>query len=200
MRNIVLCTLLLILSARGDAQTGFNDSLAQSRNTLNRHAMLALGSFAVVNIATGFAIGAGSGGPAKYFWNMNGYWNLVNLGIATIGYLGATKALRRKYTLAENEAAQLSIEKLYVFNFGLDLVYITGGFYLKQRGYTETSTKSRDQYNGYGTSIAVQGGFLLILDATMIALHHRNSVRLNKKLQGLALEPGPLGFALCYTF
>jgi hypothetical protein len=107
--------------------------------------------------------------------------------------------MSRKYSLSDNERAQLSIEKTYVLNFGLDLVYITGGFYLRERGNTETRPDSRDQYKGYGTSVILQGGFLLLMDGVMIALHHRNSNRLNDHLRRLELVSGADGLGVAYS-
>jgi hypothetical protein len=189
----------LLLSFRSPGQTGFNDSLALSRNTLTKNVMLGLGGFAVANIATGFIAAGQTRGETRNFWRMNAYWNLVNLGVAAMGYLGAQRALGRTYSLTQNERAQLSVEKTYVLNFGLDLVYITGGFYLRERGLSESNTVSRDQYRGYGSSIAVQGGFLAVMDGLMVMLHHRNSMRLNKHLQGLELRMGPGSLGLVYN-
>lgn len=191
---------LWLLTASISHAQDFNDSLARSRNTITQEAMIALGSFAIANIASGFIVAGQTHGVAHFTWAMNGYWNLVNLGIATMGYLGAMRALHRTWTLAQNDRAQLSVEKTYVLNFGLDLVYITGGFYLNEKGNSESNPTSRDQYRGYGTSISIQGGFLLLLDATMIALHHHNSIRINRKLAGLSLRMAPMGVALCYSF
>jgi hypothetical protein len=53
---------------------------------------------------------------------------------------------------------------------------------------------------GYGTSIIVQGGFLLLMDGIVLSLHHKNSVRLNKKLKSLELGAGPNGLGLRYSF
>lgn len=189
----------LLLSFRSPGQTGFNDSLALSRNTLTKNVMLSLGGFAVANIATGFIAAGQTRGETRNFWRMNAYWNLVNLGVAAMGYLGAQRALGRTYSLTQNERAQLSVEKTYVLNFGLDLVYITGGFYLRERGLSESNTVSRDQYRGYGSSIAVQGGFLAVMDGLMVMLHHRNSMRLNKHLQGLELRMAPGSLGLVYN-
>ena len=117
-----------------------------------------------------------------------------------MGYIGARKAMARRYDLADNEKAQLSIEKLYVFNFGLDLAYIAGGFFLREKGMNTSNIKSQDQLKGYGSSIVVQGGFLLLMDGVMIMLHHKNSIRLNNKLKNLETGIGPDGLGLTYTF
>jgi hypothetical protein len=182
------------------AQINFNDSISLSRNRITEKAMITLGSWAAVNIASGFIIAGQTQGEAKYFWQMNAYWNLVNGGLAVMGYMGARKAMARKFGFADNEAAQQSIEKLYAFNFGLDLAYIAAGFFLREKGKTTVSQKSRDQLTGYGTSIAVQGGFLLLMDGIVLSLHHKNSVRLNKKLKSLELGAGPNGLGLSYVF
>jgi hypothetical protein len=196
--NTLLISLFLFLSA--DAQQNFNDSIAYSRNRTTEKAMIALGSWAALNIASGFIIAGQTQGEAKYFWRMNAYWNLINGGLAVMGYIGARKAMARKYDLAGNEKAQLSIEKLYTFNLGLDLAYIAGGFFLREKGMNTSNIKSQVQLKGYGSSIVVQGGFLLLMDGLMIVLHHKNSIRLNNKLKNLELGAGPEGLGLTYTF
>jgi hypothetical protein len=199
IKIFLVAGVALLLYHRSLGQTGFNDSLALSRNTYTRNAMTSLGGFAVANIAAGFIAAGQTRGETRYFWRMNAYWNLVNLGVAAMGYLGAQRALGRTYTLAQNEKAQLAVEKTYVLNFGLDLVYITGGFYLRERGLSESNPVSRDQYRGYGSSIALQGGFLAVMDGIMVMLHHHNSIRLNRHLQGLAWQVGPGTLGLTYN-
>ena len=200
MQRIFILLLSLSLSVSALSQQNFNDSIAISRNNITEKAMITLGSWAAVNIASGFIIAGQTQGESKYFWQMNAYWNLINGGLAIMGYINARKAMTRKYDLAENESAQLSIEKLYAINFGLDLAYIATGFYLRERGINNTNQKSRDQFTGYGKSIIIQGGFLLIMDGIVLSLHHKNSVRLNKKLKGLELGAGPNGLGLSYSF
>ena len=200
MQRIFILLISLSLSGNAWSQQSFNDSIANSRNSITEKAMITLGSWAAVNIASGFIIAGQMQGESKYFWQMNAYWNLINGGLAIMGYINARKAMTRKYDLAENESAQLSMEKLYAINFGLDLAYIATGFYLRERGENNTNQKSRDQFTGYGKSIIVQGGFLLIMDGIVLSLHHKNSVRLNKKLKGLELGAGPNGLGLSYSF
>ncbi len=200
MKHVFILITSLSISGSALSQQSFNDSIAISRNNITEKAMITLGSWAAVNIASGFIIAGQTQGESKYFWQMNAYWNLINGGLAIMGYINARKAMTRKYDLAENESAQLSMEKLYAINFGLDLAYIATGFYLRERGINNTNQKSRDQFAGYGKSIIVQGGFLLIMDGIVLSLHHKNSVRLNKKLKGLELGAGPNGLGLSYSF
>ena len=173
MKKIFLVIVMASFIINAQAQKDFNDSISRSRNMLTKNAMIVLGSWSVVNIASGFIIAENTSGEAKYFWRMNAYWNFINLGIAGLGYAGIRKAMKMHYGFMENFKAQHSIEKLYVFNAGLDLAYIAGGFYLRERGKTESDLKKHDQFRGYGSSIAVQGGFLLLMDCVMYVLHHK---------------------------
>jgi hypothetical protein len=200
LSKICLFLIFLLYSATAQSQQAFNDSIANSRNRITKTAMITLGSWAAANIATGFIVAGQTQGEAKYFWKMNAYFNLVNGGLAVMGYLGVRKAMAKKYSFSENESAQLSIEKLYIFNFGLDIAYIATGFFLREKGMNSSNIKTRDQLQGYGTSVIVQGGFLLIMDGIVLSLHHKNSVRLNDKLKNLELNAGPNGFGLVYSF
>jgi hypothetical protein len=200
INKVCLFLIFLLYSATVQSQQAFNDSIANSRNRITKTAMITLGSWAAANITTGFIVAGQTQGEAKYFWKMNAYFNLVNGGLAVMGYLGVRKAMAKKYGFSENESAQLSIEKLYIFNFGLDLAYIATGFFLREKGMNSTNIKTQEQLQGYGTSVIVQGGFLLIMDGIVLSLHHKNSVRLNNKLKNLELNAGPNGFGLRYSF
>ena len=196
--GLFIGALFLIASLK--AQMHFNDSLALSRNKITKSAMIVLGSWSVANIATGFIVSGQTSGETHYAWQMNAIWNLVNGGLAVMGYLNARRAMTKKYDYADNVAAQVGMEKLYALNLGLDFAYITGGFFLREKGTHETNLKSKDQLNGYGSSIIIQGAFLLLYDATILTLHHKNSVRLTKKIKSLELNAGPGGLGLSWRF
>jgi hypothetical protein len=198
--KICFFLIFLLYSATVQSQQAFNDSITNSRNRITKTAMITLGSWAAANITTGFIVAGQTQGEAKYFWKMNAYFNLVNGGLAVMGYLGVRKAMAKKYGFSENESAQLSIEKLYIFNFGLDLAYIATGFFIREKGMNSSNIKTQDQLKGYGTSVIVQGGFLLLMDGIVLSLHHKNSVRLNNKLKNLELNAGQNGFGLRYSF
>lgn len=200
MKRICVLFLSLFLMAAAVGQKNFNDSIADSRNGITKTAMLTLGAWAAANITTGFIIAGQTQGQTKYVWQMNAYWNLVNGGLAVMGYIRARQAMNRKYGFSENESEQISIEKLYALNFGLDLAYIATGFFLREKGMNNTNLKSQNQLMGYGTSLIIQGGFLLLMDGIVLSLHHKNSVRLNKKLKSLELGAGPNGIGLSYKF
>jgi hypothetical protein len=200
MKKFLQLIVVLVFSLNLQAQLTFNDSLALSRNSLTKNAMIVLGGWAAANIATGFIVASQTSGETKYVWQMNALWNLVNGGLAVMGFLNARKAMARKYDYSDNVAAQVGMEKLYALNLGLDFAYIAGGFFLREKGTNETNLKSKDQLNGYGTSIIIQGAFLLLYDATILSLHHKNSVKLTKKIKSIELNAGSNGIGLIYKF
>ncbi len=197
MRVTILVITLFIYSGTL-AQRPFNDSIAFARNNLKQKDMVGLGSFALVNIASGFIVANSTHGEAKYFWRMNAYWNFFNLGVAGLGYIAARKDLLKRYSFSENYAKQQKIEKIYVFNAGLDVAYIATGLLLRQKGKLEAGIDSRDKLNGFGASITAQGGVLLLMDCAMIALHHKNTVRMGNKLHQIELSAAPGLFSLTY--
>ncbi|MBS1600595.1 MAG: hypothetical protein JST75_20385 [Bacteroidetes bacterium] len=200
MKKFFLLFAAIVFVIEAHSQQNFNDSTSQARNRLTKNAMTVLGGWSVANIASGFIIAGQTNGEAKYFWRMNAYWNFINLGLAGMGYMSARKMMRLHNGFTENYKAQHSIEKLYVFNAGLDLAYIAGGFYLRERGNRESDPKNQDQFRGYGSSIAVQGGFLLVMDCVMYMLHHKNTKRMDSKLQRLEVTGGLGGIGINYRF
>lgn len=188
------------LVAPASGQKTFNDSLAMSRNHITQKAMITLGSWSALNIASGFIIAGQTRGEAHYAWQMNAYWNFINLGLSAAALLQGRHSVSEPATLDGNVKAQEAIGKLYAVNFGLDVAYMIGGFYLRERGNRETAGIHRDRYKGYGTSLVAQGAFLFFMDGIMLHIHHRNSLRLQKHIQNLEISSGPGGLGLLYHF
>ena len=113
------------------------------------------------------------GSEANVFHQVNIYWNVVNVAIAIPGYLGAKKGMRKEYTVPQTFDEQRKQEFAYVLNFGLDLGYIGTGVFLREFGNRFTGTPG-EVLKGSGSSIIMQGGFLLLYDLTMWVLHRRH--------------------------
>ncbi len=145
----------------------------------------ALGGYALANIAVG-AIAAGqTTGETKAFHQMNVYWNLVNLGIAGAAALSQRKQSGEGETLAQAVRRHENMKQLLLVNTGLDVAYVMGGLYLRQRGMTNELSGLPDkaaQQQGYGTSIMVQGSFLLAFDLVNYLLFKRRGDRQQEQL------------------
>jgi hypothetical protein len=166
------------------------------RNEINLTGMKILGGWALANMAIGSVSYFKTSGKSKYFHQMNVYWNIVNLGLATAGYFGAKADLNQQLSLAKSVKDQHQIEKILLLNAGLDIGYIATGFFLKERG----ENKSSDRLKGYGNSLLLQGAFLLIFDAGMYAIHTNNGKGLDKILEKVSANFDGQQFEIVYKF
>ena len=175
----VLLFFLIIAGSRAVAQDSLRDMNSQRSQALIA-GMRVLGGWGLVNIGAGAAGWAASkGGQNRYFYQMTTVWGAVNAAVAINGYANARKQINETLSPAESLKEQQRIERIFLFNGALDVVYIGTGFYLDSRG----SNNNNAQLKGYGTSIALQGAFLLLFDATMYRTQHGNGTRLRRFLQ-----------------
>jgi hypothetical protein len=173
---------------------GLNNAVAQDldafnakRLDLNKKGMAVLGSWAIANIAMSPILATSASGSEKYFHQMNGYWNGVNLIIAGLGYYGAVKSNPNDLSMSQTLKEQQKIEKSLLFNTGLDLAYIAGGFYLKERA--KNSTENTDRLKGFGQSLMLQGGFLFAFDIVFYLVQKNHGSKLFSMIDNLAIQP-----------
>lgn len=140
---------------------------------INTSGMYILGGWAVANIAGGAIGWANSTESAKYFHQMNLFWNTVNLGIAGFALHNNLNTDISVISADEMLAKHIKTENLYLINAGLDVVYIGTGFLLKH--LSSKNLKKQDLLKGYGNSVILQGGFLMAFDLAMwvVQRNHR---------------------------
>ena len=190
-----LFTLLIFISI---SVFGYNqnqtelDTFNQKRQHIVTTGMYVLGGWAVANMVTG-GIGYGtSSGEARYFHQMNMMWNTVNLGLSASSLLFRDEL---PTTLKGSLEAQQNIEHLLLFNAGLDVAYITAGFYLKERA------KRGIRYNrftGYGNSLLLQGGFLLLFDSVMYFTLRNRGNTIGKVLEYVQFSGNSVGISFWF--
>lgn len=156
-----------------DPSTRQQQLLEQNRERLqiNKTGMSVLLGWAGLNLAVGTWGAFSAEGRWKYAHQMNAGWNVVNAGIATAGLIGATSTDPASLGMAETIREGYSIEKILLFNAGLDVGYMAGGAFLNERGVRQDS----DRLVGYGRSIMVQGAFLFAFDLVLYWLHQNNT-------------------------
>jgi hypothetical protein len=154
--------------------------------------MIGLGTWATANfIVSGIGWATVQTGEAHYFHQMNVMWNTVNIGLAVPGYLKAKKA-NSSLTFSETIQAQHKTEKIFLINTGLDIGYMAGGLLL--RSSAKTNMSKQDQFNGFGNSLLLQGGFLFVFDLTAYIIHNRHSKEsLNQIMNTIELSSNGLG-------
>ena len=185
----------LILSISVNTATAQTlDAFNEERLDLTKKGMIVLGSWAGANIALSPILASSTTGSEKYFHHMNGYWNGFNLALAGIGLFTSIKGDPKGLTMSQTLKEQQKIEKTLLFNAGLDLAYVAGGFYLQERA--KNSTGNTDRLKGYGQSLVLQGGFLFAFDLAFYAIQKRHGNKLFTLVDGLAVHPS--GFRIMW--
>jgi hypothetical protein len=145
---------------------------------LETRGMTVLGGWAALNIAGGLAGSlTASDDTSRAFHQGNAYWNVVNLGLAGAGLVGA----RRRASEAPQWPA-LPVElanqrSVFLLNFGLDFAYMSTGVALWKQPDNPT-------WRGYGQALFLQGAFLGVFDLSMALLNARNAAQLKPFLTG----------------
>ncbi|GAB3221437.1 hypothetical protein J0A67_07110 [Algoriphagus aestuariicola] len=163
----------------------------QTRLDYNQNGMLILGTWAVGNMVWGGIGASHTTGETKAFHQMNLYWNSVNLLIAGFGYWQATKGNPGTDFWATIEAQQ-GIEKILLLNGALDLAYMAGGLYMRERGLRTDNSR----LIGFGKSVILQGAFLLAFDSVLYGFHRAHGKELPSLVQNISLGPTGVNFKM----
>lgn len=190
MNKLILVLFLLFSIASLQAQNleNFNDH----RLNLTANGMLVLGTWATANLTINPILQLNTTGSRKYFHQMNAMWGAVNLGIAGLGYYHAIKGDESVLSLSKTITEQQNIEKLLLFNAGLDVAYLSTGFFLRERSKTHQNKPER--LLGFGNSLILQGAWLFAFDLGFYLIQNKHGKGLGTILDGLAFSP--TGFSL----
>ena len=190
---------ILIISLLWATTCTYGQSLEElnaKRLKTNKTGMKVLGTWAVANMVASPILKNNATGSEKYFHEMNLYWNAFNLAIASAGYIGSLKDDPSKYDLKESIKEQQKIEKILLFNTGLDIGYVAAGFFLNERG----KRKNDLRLEGYGNSLKLQGAFLAVFDLFFYLAHHKNAKQLLNILDNVSPSAQGLGLKFQYKF
>lgn len=193
IENILNCFILLavffftLLFVPEAFAQGLSDELRQynqDRLDLNKTGMLVLSGWALGNIAVGSYGYFRTNGKTKYFHQMNAAWNLVNLSIGAFAYYQYLQTDPSALTLMQSIDEARSIENILLLNIGLDVGYIAAGAFLWERGIR----KDNNRLLGYGPSLILQGGFLLVFDGILYGLNKSQNDKLFNLIDNLSLS------------
>jgi len=146
----------------------------EKSRSINITGMYVLGSWALLNIASGGAGWYRGEAANRYFHQMNVMWNTVNLAIAGFSIVSQYAAPISLLSPAELAEKHLTTERLYLINAGLDVLYMGTGIGLK--AWSEKNSRHQYRLNGYGNSLLLQGAFLLVFDAAMYLIQHTRRI------------------------
>lgn len=187
----------MYIHASLNAQDSNIDSLAVERDKISKTSLHVLGAWAGLNILQSSISLVNAENDSKYFFRTNIYWNSVNVAIAGLGLMQLRKQSQKTLTLQQQLHKQNQVEKVLLFNTGLNVAYITTGLYLKERAGSRANS---DQLKGTGNSLILQGCFLLVLDGVQYVLQRKNGRMMQKHFEGLELTPTSNGVGLVYRF
>lgn len=156
------------------------ERLARTRNS-----MWVLSSWATANLAVG-AIGMRRAtGENRAFHQMNLAWGAVNFGLAATGWWAAVHTDAASFDLYQTVRQHHRLQKIFLFNAGLDVGYMVGGLWLQERA--KTAARRPERLRGYGRSILLQGAFLLVFDVGAYLYHQQLEPKLRPLLQNTSL-------------
>ena len=192
MKNYFSLLLFLLFSTKTFAQQNSLIFHNKERERLSSNGIKILTTYSAVNIIYGSIAASQTTGSNKYFHEMNAIWNGITLGITGIGLLTAKKEGELNYSASLKK--QGKIEKLFLFNAGLDVAYIMGGAYLMEK--SKINNLRTAKLKGYGESVMLQGGVLFLFDSIMYALHNKYGKLLNKMAEKVHLTSTENGVGL----
>lgn len=145
----------------------------QARELLVGRGLAVLATWALLNlVGSGYFLKAADRRHADfYFHSMNVGWGIINALLACWGILQIQFTTPIGLRFADLVQAQLHHESIFLFNAGLDAAYVMTGFYLVARAAVPGQEQPA-RLLGFGRSLWVQGGFLLVFDAVMWSLLH----------------------------
>ena len=189
-RTLAFISIIILTLSPAPAQENYPSFYSQTIKTTNA-GMYTLGSWAIANMAVGVYGWSSNSGSSKYFHQMNFFWNTVNLSIAGFAIYNNFHTNFSELSPENIMNRHLRTEKILLINAGLDAVYIGTGFLL--RHLSLGSSKNSALMKGYGNSIILQGGFLLIFDAVLYGILKTQRVDFLHNLS-LSVSPGASQF------
>ncbi len=197
MQKISLLICLLAATFSSFSQKVDLLKFEKDRTRLQKNSMIVLAGWSVANIVGSSIATDTRNKEMRYFHQMNVMWGGINLAIAGLGYWGAGREKFDNPTLESVLKHQNRIEKTYLINAGLDVVYVGSGLLMNK---ISNNQKNPEKFKGYGNSIMLQGGFLLVYDAVLYAIHKNHGKLLKGVAEKVSLNAGPGAISLTYNF
>lgn len=202
MRYLVTLLLAIGMLTRTTAQTYSLDDINQTRTQYTRNGMITFTTWTGLNLIGGTVGYFTTEGELQRFFEMNVFFNAINAAIAVPGMISAFRAKRTGLDFQQTVKEVNNTKIAYLVNGVLDISYITAGFWLREAGQNPTRSESQQtQFKGFGSSLIMQGSFLLIYDFIAYGFHTANGKKLNEYWDKITVSPftsAGMGINLCY--
>ncbi|MEJ8757788.1 hypothetical protein WG947_12310 [Pontibacter sp. H259] len=167
MKKYLCLLLFLLVSVTVNAQTNTLAAFNLHQSEVLKAGMFVLGGWALLNIVIGSFRMMKATRNKRFFFQMNIYWNIVNLVIASVALYALLTTDAAALNLSQSIVQHGWYKKVLYLNIGLDVAYILLGMWLQERARYSPKT---EQLKGWGQAIVLQGFFLLILDIVLAAM------------------------------
>lgn len=159
--------------------------------------MIALTTWGFANLTAGTTLWLVSPTDSswRYFHQMNALWNTVNVTLGIIGWVNSNREVPSATPINMSIQRSRKSQQVFAINLGIDFAYLTAGALTWDLGETYQNPRAI----GWGQSIVLQGGFLLVFDAVMLGLHQRHLERFlsaRKRVSGVRVGPWKNGLGL----
>ncbi len=190
--TILFIVIAFLCSKSIHSQTNLDLSeFNKSRNHKTANILKLVGVWAVGNMATSGYFYFNSKGSDNYFHQMNVVFNSANAVIVLTSLLPKQK---NDMDLSKTLLWQSNTESTFIANAALDLLYSSVGLYLTEKA--KNDFKNRDQWNGWGNSLILQGGFLFFIDTSMFIIHKKNGKKLYRMMEKVSIGTSGLGIKI----
>ncbi len=196
MKQFITLTTFIFLSNYSSGQFTSTNEFNDERVKITKQSLAILGGWGGANlIYSGIALGSATGSDT-YFHQMNLIWGGVNFAIGTLSFLFTKNKEEPSYS--QSIKKQMTIEKIYLFNTGLDVAYMAGGLYFREKA--NNNTAKHDRYRGYGKSIILQGSALFLFDGIMYIIHQKHGMKLYKLADNIKIGAAFNGLGFIVKF
>ncbi|MDQ6844498.1 MAG: hypothetical protein M3Z92_09125 [Bacteroidota bacterium] len=196
MKKFISILSFVFVSNHCFSQLTAMNEFNNGRTKITKRGMEVLAAWGGANLIYSLASVGAANGSEKYFHKMNSIWGGVNFSLGAIGYFISNNP--NGLSFSQSLRKQMTIEKIFIFNTGLDVAYITGGFYLKEKANDNSANRIR--YKGYGNSVMLQGFALFIFDGIMYLVHQNHGKQLYKFSDKIKLNIAVNGFGFNAAF
>ncbi len=180
-----LLTLITIYSSAQDREIEYDAIKTQQKVHTG---MTVLSTWAMSNLVIG---ATQINSEHWYYHRTNMLWNTINLGLGILG-LHQSKDFEKINDINELIKRQKKLEKVFLINSALDVVYITSGALM--------NNDNNQEIKQTGESLILQGGFLLLFDSIMYATIKKERSKISKKPTQFGLSLIGSTPSLCMTF
>lgn len=153
----------------------FLQELNAERIEMNRMAVWALTGWTVLNLSVGSVGYFTASDPAwRGFHQMNALFNVPVLGVALVSFAVLAAQDPERLDLRESLRRSGLLARGLLVGISLDVASGLLGLYFRERGLRVGS----ERLVGWGSSLLLQGGFLLLFDTALLLLNTRYDARL----------------------